>query len=959
MRNAYRLRLCPVKDLSIYAVGEVMPPMHGVVRETRQSLLHKELVKTFGPGFDPACETVTLPGDDDSRVVLPNPLLSIPEILGGTRHVKVNAIHGDLNLENVLVDPQVRDVRLIDFAEARQDHVLHDFLRLETEVATKVLPLALSGAGLPAQAVHAFYEQLHCATFQFDQGSAYRLFHAALEKPFAILSAIREAAREGFYDRSDPGEYYRALTLYLASALKYGNLDRIPDAKRIAFWCAATVQGLIHGESPCAKYLPVYRADSPCPYRGLLAFQEEHAPVFFGREELTEHLLGKLQTTLETGEGYRLLAIIGPSGSGKSSLARAGLVAALRRGGLPGSQHWQVVDCRPGDDPLDSLSAALYKAQVIDLREADDLRRGMLDSERALHHVTYETAPETRLALLVDQFEETFSLCRDIAVRQAFIDNLLYAAGVGSGRVIVLMTLRADFYGHCADSRLAEVLPTCQALIRSMTEDELRKAIEQPAYLSGRTFETGLVERLLVDVRHRAGGLPLLQHALLSLWMSCSGRQLTHAAYEEIGRVAGALEKQAEAVYERLPQDERAICQRVFLRLVQPGEGAVDSSRRASFAELLPAAGDVVALESVVHKLADARLLTTGGDQEDRFAAMAHEALIQGWHRLQAWIDENRESLRVHRRLTESAREWVKSGHDPSYLYWGTRLVRVEVWAEGQGDMLSELENEFLAVSRLEQSSQRRQQLEAMSLHLAKQSWIVRNFDRGLALLIAVEACRADDTPEANRALRDVLLGWDMIVQLRRHSGGVKYAAWDGDGTRIATAGADGTGRVWHAGSGRQLAVLSGHAAEVWRAKWNPTGTRLVTASDDGTARVWHVESAAEELVLSGHVGWVYDAEWSPDGTRIVTAGGDGTARVWDAETGRQLVTVMMLPKGTARSRVLGGRHRRRSDRVMCAAWNSDGTRIVTASADGAARVWSAERGGLLSTLRHGTKRVF
>jgi WD40 repeat protein/O-acetyl-ADP-ribose deacetylase (regulator of RNase III) len=953
MRNAYRLRLCPVKDLSIYAVGEVMPPTDGVVRETRQSLLHKELAKTFGLGSDPLSETVTLPGDDDSRVILPNPLLSIPKILGGTRHVKVNAIHGDLNLENVLVDPQVRDVRLIDFAEARQDHVLHDFLRLETEVATKVLPLALSAAGLPPQAAHAFYEQLHCATFQFDQGGAYRLFHAALEKPFAILSAIREAAREGFYDRNDVCEYYRGLVVYLLGALKYGNLDTVPSAKRIAFWCAASIRSLIEGDSPCDKYLPVYRADSPCPYRGLFAFQEEHAPMFFGREELTRQLLDRLRDTLWTGQGYRLLAIIGPSGSGKSSLARAGLVAALRNGALPGSENWRLADCRPGDDPLDSLSAALYRAGVIGLREADDLRRGMLDSERALHYVTYETSPEAQLVLLVDQFEEIFALCRDVAVRQAFIDNLLYATGVGSGRVAVLMTLRADFYGHCADTRLAELLPTYQALIRPMTEAELRKAIEQPAYLSGRTFEAGLVERLLADVRHRVGGLPLLQHALLSLWMSCSGRQLTHAAYEEIGRVAGVLEKQAESVYGRLPRSAQVTCQRIFLRLIQPGEGAADTSRRASFAELLPSTGDVDMLFEVVGRLVDARLLTTGGDQKDGSVELAHEALIQGWHRLQTWIDENRESLRVHRRLTESAYEWAESGRDSSYLYWGTRLVRVETWAENHQDGLSELEEAFLTASRAEQDKIAGQAKRGLSQSLATSSSGILWRDGNLALLLAIEAGRAARTPEADQALRKALLRLQTVAQLAGHTGAVRCAAWCGDGSRLATGGADGTVRVWDAETGRQLLVMSEHTDEVWRVKWNRAGTYLASASHDGTASVWHGERGVQVAVLAGHVGWVNDVAWSPDGTRIVTAGGDGTARVWDAKTGVPML-VFEGHRDVSAPWMLVNDRLCRDDEVRCVSWNSDGTRIVSASADGTARVWGADLGRQLLVLRHG-----
>jgi hypothetical protein len=249
---AYRIRLRPVEGLNAYTVGQVMPPTEGIVRETRQSRLAKEAVQAMGPAFDPACASVMLLGDaDDRSVVVPNPLRVAPDILDQSRHVRTNYIHGDLNLENVLVDPQVRDVRLIDFADARRDHVLLDFLRLETEVVTKLVPAALVEAGLSAQAMAAFYERLHDATFGAGDDRAGSLPHPVLEKPFAILSAIRMAARSGLYDRDDHGEYYQGLILYLLGACKFANLDAVPEAplpKQVAFVGAATVQRLLSPE---------------------------------------------------------------------------------------------------------------------------------------------------------------------------------------------------------------------------------------------------------------------------------------------------------------------------------------------------------------------------------------------------------------------------------------------------------------------------------------------------------------------------------------------------------------------------------------------------------------------------------------------------------------------------------------------------------------------------------------
>jgi WD40 repeat protein len=956
---AYRLRLQPVEDLSPYVVGQVMPPTEGIVRETRQTRLRKELRRAMGPAFDPSSETVAVSAGADGRpTVLPNPLLAVPRILSAARHVKVNGIHGDLNLENVLVDPQVRDVRLIDFAEARQDHVLHDYLRLETEVAVKLLPVALAKAGLPAQAACLAYERLHCATFQHGQARPLRPPHPALDAPFATLCAIREAARDGFYDRDDYSEYYQGLVLYLLSALKYRNLDEIPEAKQIAFWCAAAVQRLLHADPPCAEVHPPYRADALCPYRGLYAFQEEHAPLFFGREELTRRILDKLRVTLETGEGHRLLAIIGPSGSGKSSLAQAGLVAALKQGQLAGSQDWQVVHCRPGAQPAENLCAALYKAKAIDLSEAEDLRAGMLEGERALYYTTYAFSHERRLVLLIDQFEEVYTLCRDEVVRRAYISNLLYAAGVIGGQVVVVLTLRADFYGHCAAYGLSKVLPASQMLIEPLTENELQRAIQQPAYLAGREFEVGLVERLLDDVRDQAGRLPLLQHALLELWTHSEGSLLTHAAYDEIGRVAGALERRAEMVYEALSPFEQAVCQRIFLRLTQPGEGMVDTSRRASYAELLSAGGDAAELENVVRKLADARLVTTEGSETERHINVAHEALIQGWGRLRAWIDENRESLIFHRRLTQAAGEWAENGRDPSYLYWGGRLAQADLWAEEHEGDLSEVEQAFLTASWAEREARRRSQAQARSRRLARLARDHLGDERELALLLAIEAGRAANTPEADEALQSALIH-RRTLRLAGHTGAVKHVSWDSSGSRLATASADRTARVWALGSDQEDAAsavrrvhLRGHTDEVWWVAWSRSDTRLATASDDGTARVWDAESGDPLTVLAGHRGWIYHTAWSMDDTCILTAGGDGTARVWDADSGEQLLLLAAREVGSTGLPASADRSRQR-DRVVHAAWNADSTRIVTACADGIARVWDAGSGDLLLSLPH------
>ena len=317
-----------------------------------------------------------------------------------------------------------------------------------------------------------------------------------------------------------------------------------------------------------------------CPYRGLEVFDVIHQSFFFGREALTEWLLDEIRPRYDRTQNL-FLAIIGPSGSGKSSLARAGLVAALKHGALPGSSDWLIYIFKPGDDPLASLALKLASSQT----EVGTLTAKLAEQPQQLHLSTrflLRERPETqRVVVLVDQFEEIFTLCRDRQRRQAFIDNLLHATSEPLGQTIVLLTIRADFYGKCAEySTLAAALSDHQLLVGPMNDEELRNAIVKPAQLSGCEFESGLVERLSDDVRGHAGSLPLLQYALTEVWRQRQGRRLTHAAYEEIGCLEGALEKRANTIYRAFNDDQKAICRQIFLRLTAPGEGTEDTRRR-------------------------------------------------------------------------------------------------------------------------------------------------------------------------------------------------------------------------------------------------------------------------------------------------------------------------------------------------------------------------------------------
>lgn len=452
--------------------------------------------------------------------------------------------------------------------------------------------------------------------------------------------------------------------------------------------------------------MPIAARDDVCPYRGLRAFDEEHSEFFFGRDADIQRLVEKLKTT-------RFLAVLGPSGSGKSSVVRAGLIPTLRKGALPGSEAWKVQVFTPGASPLTQLAANLvrFNPQSSATRTLDELSA----DERALHlacSVALAERPESeRVVWVVDQFEEIFTLCRDEAERARFVSNLLYAAGVPGGRGLVVLTMRADFYQKCAAyPELSAQVAAQQFLVSPMSMEGLRQAIAKPAWRVGLEFEQGLVETVLDDVEGQPGALPLLEHTLLELWERRRGRLLTLEAYRETGGVEGAIAKRADAVFETFDNERQTIARRVMLRLTQPGEGTEDTRRRATMAELVTRPEEAEKVHEVVRALSDARLLTAGVGEEGgvEIVDVSHEALIRSWPRLRRWVEEDRQGLRTHRRVTEAAGEWQRANRDESLLFRGARLAQTAEWRERRQPALNEIERAFLDASTELQEQERR-----------------------------------------------------------------------------------------------------------------------------------------------------------------------------------------------------------------------------------------------------------
>ena len=412
-------------------------------------------------------------------------------------------------------------------------------------------------------------------------------------------------------------------------------------------------------------------AQGVCPFKGLASFEPADADYFFGRERLIAELVARLV-------GASFLGVVGASGSGKSSVLRAGLLPALAGGVLPGSERWRRVLMRPGERPLDELRRVLVSSAPDPLAEAlDTLPAG------------------ERLLLAVDQLEEVFTACRDDGQRRRFVEAIVRAAGDPQGRAIVAVALRADFYGRFGEyPRLAELLGANHVLVGPMQASELRRAVELPAGRVGLQVEPELADALVDDVEGEPGALPLLSTALLELWLKRKDNTLTAAAYRESGGVHGAVARLAENTYERVKEEHRPLVRAIMLRLVGEGDGEAVVRRRAPLAELDLERNEGAA--RVLATLADSRLVTVSEGSVE----VAHEALLREWPRLREWIEEDGQGRRLRRHLTQAAAEWDAGGREDSELYRGARLAAALEWSGDHVLELNELERAFVTESR-------------------------------------------------------------------------------------------------------------------------------------------------------------------------------------------------------------------------------------------------------------------
>ncbi|MBP2478423.1 WD40 repeat protein [Crossiella equi] len=666
-------------------------------------------------------------------------------------------------------------------------------------------------------------------------------------------------------------------------------------------WQAVTTE--LHGRSAVAE--PA-EAPAGAPYVGLRAFGSADAHLFFGRERLVAEVLGRLARR-------RLVLLFGASGSGKSSVLRAGVVPELTSAGRT------VVLFTPGRHPVERASVRLAAALgLAPGAVAEEWRR----DDRGLHRLVSQLAGEDgpSVVLVVDQFEEVFTLCADEDERTRFLNALTTAAGLPDSRCRVVLGMRSDFFAHCsAFPELLAAMPEGQVVAGPMSADELRRAVVEPARQARCSVENPLVADLIAQAHGRPGVLPLLSHVLLQVWRRRSGNRLTVGAYQAAGGLDGALSRTAEDVFTGLDPVQRRAARALFGRLVALGEGTEDTKRRLEVAEL----GADPDLAVVLEAFTDARLLA-----RDRHGVeITHEALIRAWPRLHGWLHEDREGLRLHRQLTDAAEEWEGLGRDAGALYRGTRLALAQELAGREDVALTAREEQFLQASRSAEirSGRRLRRLVALlsvvsllavattvfavwseravteqrnttrAQVVAGQAVALQPTNPDLAVQLGLAAYRLAPSPQT----RDGLLGTLSLAAVS-HASEIIAVALSPDGRTMATGSDDHTVRLWDIADRRHpvhTATLGGHTEAVFSVVFSPDGRTLASTGYDRTVRLWDVSAPDRPLlsVLTGHAEAIASLSFNPDGRTLVTAGHDRTARLWDVTDPRHPTQLAVL----------------------------------------------------------------
>lgn len=710
------------------------------------------------------------------------------------------------------------------------------------------------------------------------------------------------------------------------------------------------------------------------PYRGLEFYREEDAPLFFGRATLTTELVKRLLD-------HPLLVVVGASGSGKSSVVRAGVIPALKGGleplpsSLPrsqvkkeGSREWVYLTIMPTDRPLEQLALALTS----DLVTASDTWAIIRDLEEDSNSVRVyilkylERQKKPHLFLFVDQFEELFTTCKDETQRRAFIKGLLAAVDSDSP-VTLAITLRADFYHYCAQYMgLRHALEEHQIYIGTPSADELREAIIEPALLRGYDLESGLADLMLRDVGDEPGGLPLLSHALLETWIRREGRTMTLGGYNEAGGARGAITRTAERVYSALNGGQQMTARHIFVELAELGEGTEDTRRRLRLDELASQTWYADDGAMVMEGLVRTRLATV----DDQTIQIAHEALIREWPRLREWLDADRVGERLRRGLQNAARDWDEHDRDLSYLFDGTRLATVQEWIMANPDRLDERSAAFVAASiaeakreETEKEETRQRELEqarALATAEVRRSRTIRQAAIGLgalAILAILAALFAFDqqTKAQQQAARA-----DQNSRLAQNAESTAVAvAIEADEERQGAQEAKQTAEAALVATDQQAAIALSRSLAIASKKQSDGGDRtlgLLLALEASQVAV--TQEAIEQLKVSSGRGiqmFVLPIEhfllpveyalpgeyedrqmpklvWSNIGQDLLILDGK-SVNVWNASTNK--LTRLM-----------------NADAIL-GVWSSDDSKLMVITSDGTISILDPENGNISMRLEH------
>jgi WD40 repeat protein/class 3 adenylate cyclase len=674
-------------------------------------------------------------------------------------------------------------------------------------------------------------------------------------------------------------------------------------------------------------------AESTNPYKGLRPFDESDSSDFFGREALIETILARLN---ESGPRSRFLAIVGPSGSGKSSVVKAGVIPAVRNGAVGGAARPLVALTVPGQDPIKDAAVAVESVTASDVGRWENASGMTKAIQRAL-------PAGSELFLVIDQFEELFTLVEDEGMRQLFLDGLCASVLDETSRLRVIVTLRADFYDRpLLYKEFGDLVGARTQAVTALSPREMERAISGPAERAGVALEKGLVAQILADVSDQPGALPLLQYALTELFDHRRGTTMTLDAYEQIGGVSGALVRRAESLYEGLEAESQDAVRQLFLRLAASEEDIGTTRRRVAQSEIL-SIGDPAVMESVFDIFGSARLLSFDRDPSSGSSTVevAHEALLVHWPRLRGWLEAAAEDLRAQRRLASAATEWVAENKDPSFLLSGSRLLQLRAWRESSDVAITQAERDFLDASIQEHA---RREAEEHARELRERD-LERRSVRRLRALVAVMAVaaviagaitifafgqqrRAENEARNARARElsaaalanldadpelSILLAEEAIEQTRSADGSVLREAeealhravgasrivlsvprlggavdWGRSGVFV-TEGPENTGiiDIRDATTGKRTTSFKGHDVDVNSVAFSHDGSMLATTGDDGALKVWGPDDGKLQSSFAGE-GEVWGPSFSPDGSLVSASWPDeGSVRVMRSTSGR------------------------------------------------------------------------